>query len=151
MGYAIGEARRQLPALIKRVLRTREEIHVGDRGSDVVTLVATAVYEQTKALARQALALRAEPQASRARPFAALESALRAGHRAGASRDLECAVQPALHPRTRRYFLTFQSESRINERAQAALGTGAISRDPTPSPPIAARRPRRQMPAPRPR
>jgi hypothetical protein len=142
MGYPIGEARRQLPALIKRALQGREEIHLGDRGSDAVTLVATTLYEQTKALAQQTLTREnRQPQAT-ARPFAALEVALRrSGVAATRSQSALREGMPPLYRRARRYIADFQAESRIDEQAQAALGTRTFTPDAAqPHPPVAHRR-----------
>jgi hypothetical protein len=90
MGIGIREAREALPSLIKRAALAGEDIQVGARGVDEVTLVATGKYrrlndELTK-LRSEVVALRMQMAArpgsgtfDQGEPFSGLQSALEAG------------------------------------------------------------------------
>jgi antitoxin (DNA-binding transcriptional repressor) of toxin-antitoxin stability system len=90
MGIGIREAREALPSLIKRAALAGEDIQVGARGVDEVTLVATGKYrrlndELTK-LRSEVVALRTQvagrpkgEMSALSEPFSGLQRALEAG------------------------------------------------------------------------
>ena len=126
MAIGIREARETLPALVKRAAGGREEISLGARGADEVTLVASRKYARIRgevARLRQRvhelqtrLDALEEPEGQRS-PFASLQRALVTGSlgtEAGAAR-------------LRRYLpdYTPSGEPDRAERIRAGLG-GAV-------------------------
>ena len=90
MGIGIREAREKLPSLVKRVAFGQEDIALGTRGSDEVTLVSSDKYARLKSELSQLRAELAElrrlgipggghVQAVPAEPFAGLQAALDSG------------------------------------------------------------------------
>ena len=103
MGIGIREAREKLPSLIKRAAFGQEDIALGTRGSDEVTLVSTDKYARLNSELRQLrmelaeLRRRGIPggghvQPVSAEPFAGLQAALDSG-----------LLQVGPEPRVRRF------------------------------------------------
>lgn len=129
MGLGIREARNNLPSLIRRAADEEEEIQLGSRGADEVTLVATRKYrwmlDEVERLRAEIDALQARlaqvsdeasSTAGEARAFAGLQRALEAGHlRTGA---------PHSPPRARRYIEDYTATSAVDREARIRFGSG---------------------------
>jgi prevent-host-death family protein len=127
MGIGIREARNTLPTLVKRAAQNEEDIQLGSRGTDEVTLVSTDKYERMqRELARlrsrvkqlNAQIVSAAPgQASPAdqpRPFAGLQRALEEGR-------LSLRADPA--PRVRRLIPDYTGISPVPREEQIRLAS----------------------------
>lgn len=115
MGIGIREARQNLPTLVKRAARAHEDIQLGSRGTDEVTLVSTHKYERMQ---REIDRLRDHVQ----RLIARLESAAGASDRsadpaapfAGLQRALEegrLGFEPDEEPRERTFIQDYTGTS----------------------------------------
>lgn len=127
MGLGIREARTNLPSLIKRAAEEDEEIQLGARGSDEVTLVATRKYQRMN---RELDHLRAEIETLRERlaqisdrtdraagdgqPFAGLQRALENGR-------LKVGTLSA--SRTRRYIADYADASAVGRDDRIRFGS----------------------------
>lgn len=120
MGIGIREARQNLPTLIKRAARHEEDIQLGSRGTDEVTLVSTGKYERLQqeldrlqgVIERLRARLNAtsetvNPLTGAEQPFAGLQRALEEGR---------LSLQPDSTPRVRTYYPDY-------------TGVGAVSRE----------------------
>jgi PHD/YefM family antitoxin component YafN of YafNO toxin-antitoxin module len=89
VGLGIREARNSLPSLIKRAAEEDEEIQLGARGADEVTLVATRKYQRMShelndlrteiATLKARLAQMAGGRIDTSHPFSGLQHALDSG------------------------------------------------------------------------
>lgn len=127
MGLGIREARNTLPSLIRRASEDEEEIQLGSRGADEVTLVATSKYrrmrEEVDRLKAEVEALRdqleqviaeASGAAGEGRPFAGLQRALEAGQlRTGGEAG----------PRIRQYIDDYIAVSVVDRAARVQFGS----------------------------
>lgn len=126
MGIGVREARQNLPTLIKRAARTDEDIQLGSRGTDEVTLVSTHKYERMRQeLDRlrsqiRRLSARLEPLSDRTdrladeeRPFAGLQRALEEGR---------LGFEPDPSPRERTFFPDYAGTSAITREERIRIG-----------------------------
>jgi PHD/YefM family antitoxin component YafN of YafNO toxin-antitoxin module len=127
MGLGIREARNNLPSLIRRATEQEEEIQLGSRGADEVTLVATRKYrrmqEEVSRLMAEVDTLRdrlaqvsaeGAAVAGRERAFAGLQRALESG-------QLRTGGGPAA-PRVRRYMEDYAATSAADREARIRFG-----------------------------
>ena len=127
MGLGIREARNTLPSLIKRAAEADEEIQLGARGADEVTLVATRKYQRMShelddlraeiATLKERLAQmsdRVDRAAGTGQPFAGLQRALDSGRLAVGAPD----------PRMRRYIPDYQEASAVSREERLRFGGG---------------------------
>jgi PHD/YefM family antitoxin component YafN of YafNO toxin-antitoxin module len=134
MGIGIREARQNLPTLIKRAAQYDEDIQLGARGADEVTLVSTDKYERMRRELDhlqgviERLTARLETASATAdrlagevqQPFAGLQRALEEGR---------LSVQPDDAPRVRRYIPGYTGISPVSREEQIRLA----SRSPQPA------------------
>lgn len=123
MGIGIREAREKLPSLIKRAAFGEEDIALGTRGSDEVTLISSDKYARMRSELTQ---LRAELAELRRRgmpggghvqlvpdePFAGLQAALDAGR-----------LQVGPEPRVRRFTPGETDLSAVDREARVRIGS----------------------------
>lgn len=126
MGIGIREARNNLPSLIKRAAEEEEEIRVGARGADEVTLVASRKYDrmhreltrlrsELAALTERLASLsdKTDRLAGEGQPFAGLQRALENG-RLSAGR--------ASAPRARQYIPDYIATGSTDREARVRFG-----------------------------
>jgi prevent-host-death family protein len=126
MGIGIREARQNLPTLVKRAAQEEEDIQLGSRGADAVTLVSTGKYERMRQeldrlqgvierlTARlEAASARADQLAGAEPPFAGLQRALEEGR---------LSVQPDDIPRVRTYFPGYTGVSSVSREERIQFG-----------------------------
>lgn len=126
MGLGIREARNTLPSLIKRAADEEEEIQLGARGADEVTLVATRKYQR---MSRELDDLRAENEqlrerlgqasddarvTSTGRPYAGLQRALDQG---------QFTLASASAPRLRRYYPDYTHSGTASREDRIRFGS----------------------------
>lgn len=126
MGLGIREARNSLPSLIKRAAEDNEEIQLGARGADEVTLVATRKYQR---MSHEIDDLRTEIATLKARlaqmvewgggidtshPFAGLQHALDSGRLKVGTPDT----------RVRRYIPDYAETSVVGRDERILFGSG---------------------------
>lgn len=127
MGIGIREARQNLPTLIKRAARTDEDIQLGSRGTDEVTLVSTHKYErmldelsrlrshvQRLSARLEALSDKTDRLAEEARPFAGLQRALEEGR---------LGFEPDPEPRERTLIPDYTSTSFASREERIRFGS----------------------------
>lgn len=127
MGIGIREARQNLPTLIKRAAQNDEDIQLGARGADEVTLVSTGKYERMRRelahlegvierlTARlDAASATADRLADEVQPFAGLQRALEEGR---------LSMQPDGAPRVRRYIPDYTGISPVSREEQIRLAS----------------------------
>lgn len=127
MGLGIREARNTLPSLIRRAAQEDEEIQLGARGADEVTLVATRKYQR---MSHELDDLRTEIATLKARlarmaergdgmdasqPFSGLQHALDSGR-------LKVGTPEA---RVRRYIPDYQQTSVVGREERIRSGSGS--------------------------
>ncbi|WP_420130087.1 hypothetical protein [Longimicrobium sp.] len=128
MGLGIREARNALPSLIKRAAEENEDIQLGARGADEVTLVATRKYQWMSheldhlrtevAGLKERLAQMSEraDQPAGGYPFAGLQRALDSGRlKVGAS-----------EPRIRRYLPDYADTSAVHREERIRFGSDTV-------------------------
>lgn len=128
MGIGIREARSNLPSLIKRAASSGEDIRVGARGADEVTLVSTQKYRrlrrQLKRLRKEVAELRAVVKEStdgtaavgtaQPEPFSGLQRALEEGQlRLGGGDE----------PRVRRLIPGYSPTSTVSRAERIRIGS----------------------------
>lgn len=126
MGIGIREARNNLPSLIKRAAEEDEEIRVGARGADEVTLVASRKYDRMRQelnrlrseIARlterlDTLSDKTDRLAGEGQPFAGLQRALENG---------SLSVGHASALRVRRYIPDYVETSSASREARVRFG-----------------------------
>jgi PHD/YefM family antitoxin component YafN of YafNO toxin-antitoxin module len=126
MGIGIREARNSLPTLIKRAANDNEDIQLGSRGADEVTLVATGKYERMQ---RELDRLRSKVKQLNARldslsgdgepaveekPFAGLQRALEEGR---------LSLRPDDTPRVRTVFPDYTGTSSFSREERIRMGS----------------------------
>jgi PHD/YefM family antitoxin component YafN of YafNO toxin-antitoxin module len=122
MGIGIREAREAFPSLIKRVAHAEEDVQVGSRGGDEVTLVATGKYRR---LHNELTRLRSEVVELRMRmktadtgasvePFSGLQRALEEGF---------LDVSPAETTRARRVIPGDSAASGVGREERVRIGS----------------------------
>lgn len=125
MGLGIREARNTLPSLIKRASEENEEIQLGARGADEVTLVATSKYQR---MSHELDDLRTEIATLKARlqmaergaeidtshPFAGLQHALDSGR----------LMVGTPETRIRGYIPDYQETSVVGREERIRFGSG---------------------------
>jgi PHD/YefM family antitoxin component YafN of YafNO toxin-antitoxin module len=127
MGLGIREARNTLPSLIKRAAEEDEEIQLGARGADEVTLVATRKYQRMSneledlrteiADLKERLAQmsdRVERAGGTGRPFAGLQRALESGRLSVGTPE----------PRIREYMPDYRHSSAVSREERVRFGSG---------------------------
>ena len=127
MGIGIREARNSLPSLIKRATQDNEEIQLGSRGADEVTLVASRTYRRMRRdldrLRNEIASLsarlteaseRADAAAGAAEPYAGLQRALEAGR---------LDLRPASSARIRRYMPDYQASGETTREERIRIGS----------------------------
>ena len=140
MGIGIREARQNLPTLIKRAAQNDEDIQLGSRGADEVTLVSTGKYERMRReldhlqgvierlTARlDAASATADRLAGEVQPFAGLQRALEEGR---------LSMQPDGSPRVRTYFPDYTGVSSVSREERIRFGSN------TPQPEFRRTKPR---------
>jgi antitoxin (DNA-binding transcriptional repressor) of toxin-antitoxin stability system len=126
MGLGIREARNTLPSLIRRAAEGDEEIQLGPRGTDEVTLVATHKYQRMSheldhlrteiAQLREQLAQmsqRADRLAGSGQPFAGLQRALESGRLSVGTSG----------PRIREYMPDYLHSSEVGREERVRFGS----------------------------
>jgi hypothetical protein len=129
MGLGIREARNSLPSLIKRAAEEDEEIQLGARGADEVTLVATRKYQRMShelddlrteiANLKERLAQmsdRVDRAAGTGQPFAGLQRALESGRLRVGTRE----------PRIREYMPDYRHSSAVSREERVRFGGGTV-------------------------
>lgn len=126
MGIGIREARNNLPSLVKRAAEEEEEIRLGARGADEVTLVASRKYDRmhreldrlrreiatlTERLAN--LSDATDRLAGEGQPFAGLQRALENGR---------LSIGSASAPRAHRYIPDYTDIISTNREARVRFG-----------------------------
>lgn len=126
MGLGIREARNTLPSLIKRAAEEDEDIQLGARGADEVTLVATRKYQRMShelddlrteiATLKARLAQMAERggEIGTSHPFAGLQHALDSGRLTVGTPET----------RIRRYIPDYQKTSVVDREERIRFGSG---------------------------
>lgn len=127
MGLGIREARNTLPSLIKRAAEEDEEIQLGARGTDEVTLVATRKYQRMSheldhlrtevAHLKEQLAQmsdRADRVSGGGQPFAGLQRALETGRLSVGGSG----------PRIREYMPDYVHSSAVSREERVRFGSG---------------------------
>lgn len=126
MGIGIREARNALPSLIRRAAEEDEEIQLGARGADEVTLVATRKYrrmsheldelrtELATLKARLAQMAEREGEIDTSHPFAGLQHALDSGRLTVGTPET----------RMRRYIPDYQTTSAVSREERIRFGSG---------------------------
>jgi PHD/YefM family antitoxin component YafN of YafNO toxin-antitoxin module len=127
MGLGIREARNTLPSLIKRAAEEDEEIQLGARGADEVTLIATRKYHR---MSHELDHLRAEIASLKERLAQMSDQIDRVAGTNQAFAGLQRALESgklsvgAPAPRLRRYIADYQETSVVSREERIRSGSG---------------------------